>query len=97
MTITAGRDIKKGEHFSITYSHSLWGTQARRAHLFETKKFWCFCPRCKDATEFGKKIPLRQSQLIQFSTNMVSTEGSFTIYVYKKRWVGSQKMSTFIR
>ena len=58
MTITAGRDIRKGEHFSIMYSHSLWGTQARREHLFATKKFLCFCPRCKDATEFGKQFPL---------------------------------------
>ena len=71
MTITAGRDISKGEHFSIMYSHALWGTQARRAHLFETKKFWCFCPRCKDATEFGKQFPLKRFQLPQFSTNMV--------------------------
>ena len=54
MTVRAGRDISKGEHLSIMYTHSLWGTQARRAHLFETKKFWCFCPRCKDATEFSK-------------------------------------------
>ena len=70
MTITAGRDISKGEHFSIMYSHSLWGTQARRAHLLETKKFLCFCPRCKDATEFGKQFQLTRFQLPQFFTNM---------------------------
>ena len=54
MSVKAGRDISKGEHLSIMYTHSLWGTQARRAHLYDTKKFWCLCPRCKDATEFGK-------------------------------------------
>ena len=81
MTITAGRDIKKGEHFSIMYSHALWGTQARRAHLFETKKFWCFCPRCKDATEFGKQFSLMRFHLPQFFTNMVSSNMGFAIIV----------------
>ena len=50
----AGRDIKKGEHLSIMYTHSLWGSAGRREHLNSTKKFWCKCERCKDPTEFGK-------------------------------------------
>ena len=54
MTVKAGRDIQKGEHLSIMYTHSLWGTQARRAHLNDAKKFWCQCQRCSDFTEFGK-------------------------------------------
>jgi len=75
MTITAGRDISKGEHFSIMYSHSLWGTQARRAHLLETKKFLCFCPRCKDATEFGTDFSsiIREGKLLR-QTDPTDTE-----------------------
>ena len=56
MTAKAGRDITKGEHLSIMYTHSLWGTQARRSHLNDAKKFWCNCNRCADPTEFGKMI-----------------------------------------
>ena len=56
MTVKAGRDIAKGEHLSIMYTHSLWGTQARRSHLNDAKKFWCNCNRCADPTEFGKII-----------------------------------------
>jgi len=53
ITVRAGRDIRKGEHLSIMYTHSLWGTSARRDHLSTAKKFWCACPRCADPTEFG--------------------------------------------
>ena len=35
------------------YTHSLWGTWARRDHLWTSKKFWCGCKRCEDPTEFG--------------------------------------------
>ena len=58
MTVKAGRDITKGEHLSIMYTHSLWGTQARRSHLNDAKKFWCNCNRCADPTEFGKILNL---------------------------------------
>ena len=54
MTVKAGRDIAKGEHLSIMYTHSLWGTQARRSHLNDVKMFWCNCKRCADPTECGK-------------------------------------------
>lgn len=53
ITVRAGRDISKGEHLSIMYTHSLWGTSARRDHLFNAKKFWCVCKRCADPTEFS--------------------------------------------
>ena len=56
LTAQAGRDIGKGEHLSIMYTHSLWGTQARRAHLYDAKKFWCMCERCSDPTEFGEYV-----------------------------------------
>ena len=67
MTAKAGRDIKKGEHLSIMYTHSLWGTQARRAHLNDTKKFWCHCIRCSDATEFGTEFSsiVREGRCVQ--------------------------------
>ncbi|KAK9885452.1 hypothetical protein WA026_010948 [Henosepilachna vigintioctopunctata] len=35
------------------YTHILWGTTARREHLWERKYFYCMCDRCKDPTEFG--------------------------------------------
>lgn len=53
VTIRAGRDIAGGEHLSIMYTHSLWGTHARREHLNKVKKFWCQCARCQDPTELG--------------------------------------------
>jgi len=53
ITVRAGRDIAEGEHLAIMYTHALWGTVARRDHLFLQKKFWCTCDRCKDPTEFG--------------------------------------------
>jgi hypothetical protein len=45
--------VLKGQHLSICYTDSLWGTANRRHHLAETKFFWCRCNRCADATEFG--------------------------------------------
>ncbi|XP_050308455.1 SET domain-containing protein SmydA-8-like isoform X2 [Anthonomus grandis grandis] len=51
ITIKAALPINKGEHISTMYTHALWGTQARREHLKETKYFECKCKRCKDPTE----------------------------------------------
>ncbi|XP_045477344.1 SET domain-containing protein SmydA-8-like [Harmonia axyridis] len=53
ITIRAALPIKKGDHISTMYTHALWGTQARREHLKETKYFSCSCKRCSDPTELG--------------------------------------------
>lgn len=53
INMIAGRDIKKGEHLSIMYTHMLWGTQTRREHLLTNKYFVCKCERCTDPTELG--------------------------------------------
>nr|XP_022900334.1 protein msta isoform X1 [Onthophagus taurus] len=53
ITMRAALPIKKGERITTMYTHSLWGTQARREHLKETKYFSCSCERCKDPTEMG--------------------------------------------
>ncbi|XP_023941136.2 SET domain-containing protein SmydA-8 [Bicyclus anynana] len=45
--------IIKGNHIATMYSHALWGTQARRQHLRDTKYFSCKCQRCSDPTELG--------------------------------------------
>lgn len=45
--------LAKGDHLSTMYSHALWGTQARRQHLKDTKFFSCKCQRCSDPTELG--------------------------------------------
>lgn len=45
--------VAKGENLSTMYSHALWGTQARRQHLKDTKFFSCKCIRCSDPTELG--------------------------------------------
>lgn len=51
ITVRAALPIKAGEHLSTMYTHCLWGTQARREHLRETKYFSCSCNRCSDPTE----------------------------------------------
>jgi len=53
ITVTAGRNIREGEHLAIMYTHALWGSMARRDHLNIYKRFWCTCKRCGDPTEFG--------------------------------------------
>lgn len=53
IVVEAARDIKVGEHLSTTYSHILWGTQLRQAHLKDTKYFTCLCKRCEDPSELG--------------------------------------------
>lgn len=53
LTMLAGRDIRKGEHLSIMYTHMLWGTQMRHEHLLTNKYFVCECQRCRDPTELG--------------------------------------------
>lgn len=45
ITVRAVLPIKKGEHITTMYTHALWGTQARREHLRETKYFDCKCQR----------------------------------------------------
>lgn len=51
--VRAATPIKKGDHITTMYTHALWGTQARREHLRETKYFECKCSRCSDPTEMG--------------------------------------------
>ncbi|XP_063709401.1 SET domain-containing protein SmydA-8-like isoform X2 [Culicoides brevitarsis] len=49
----APNPIKRGERLSICYSDTMWGTNARQAHLKQTKFFVCNCERCEDVTELG--------------------------------------------
>ncbi|XP_068915824.1 SET domain-containing protein SmydA-8-like [Tenebrio molitor] len=56
ITVRAALPIKKGDHISTMYTHALWGTQARREHLRETKYFSCKCKRCQDPTELGSYL-----------------------------------------
>lgn len=51
--VRAAAGIRKGENITTMYTHALWGTQARREHLRETKYFSCTCKRCEDPTEMG--------------------------------------------
>ncbi|CAG9788862.1 unnamed protein product [Diatraea saccharalis] len=53
ITVKVAIPIEKGCHISTMYSHALWGTQARRQHLKDTKYFSCKCQRCSDPTELG--------------------------------------------
>lgn len=53
ITLKVVLPILKGDHIATMYSHALWGTQARRQHLKETKHFSCKCQRCSDPTELG--------------------------------------------
>ncbi|KAJ8959772.1 hypothetical protein NQ314_006202 [Rhamnusium bicolor] len=56
ITIKAALHIQSGEHITTMYTHCLWGTQARREHLRETKYFSCKCKRCCDPTELGSYL-----------------------------------------
>ncbi|XP_059097587.1 SET domain-containing protein SmydA-8-like isoform X2 [Tigriopus californicus] len=84
LTATAGRDIEKGEHLSIMYTHCLWGTWARRDHLINYKKFWCSCKRCSDPSELGTEFStilrngkkLRPKNPLEPNTSWVSTDGT---------------------
>ncbi|OWR49371.1 hypothetical protein KGM_209723 [Danaus plexippus plexippus] len=53
ITVKVVVPINKGDHVATMYSHALWGTQARRQHLKDTKYFSCKCIRCSDPTELG--------------------------------------------
>lgn len=53
ITVKVVVPVEKGNHITTMYSHALWGTQARRQHLKDTKYFACKCPRCSDPTELG--------------------------------------------
>lgn len=53
ITLKVVLPILKGDHIATMYSHALWGTQARRQHLKETKHFSCKCQRCSDPSELG--------------------------------------------
>uniref|UniRef100_V5G4W8 Protein msta, isoform B n=1 Tax=Anoplophora glabripennis TaxID=217634 RepID=V5G4W8_ANOGL len=56
ITVKAAVPIQSGEHITTMYTHCLWGTQARREHLKETKYFSCKCKRCCDPTELGSYL-----------------------------------------
>ncbi|XP_066994525.2 SET domain-containing protein SmydA-8 isoform X2 [Anabrus simplex] len=51
LQVIATVPIKRGEIISVTYTQTLWGTLARRAHLKMSKCFDCHCERCSDPTE----------------------------------------------
>ncbi|XP_063829127.1 SET domain-containing protein SmydA-8-like isoform X1 [Ostrinia nubilalis] len=53
ITVKVVVPVQKGNHITTMYSHALWGTQARRQHLKDTKYFACKCQRCSDPTELG--------------------------------------------
>lgn len=53
ITVKVVVPVMAGQHITTMYSHALWGTQARRQHLKDTKYFSCKCPRCSDPTELG--------------------------------------------
>jgi len=87
ITVRAGRDIKQGEHLSIMYTHSLWGTAGRREHLYSTKKFWCKCERCEDPNEFGTNfstfyhngVEVLQQTPLESGSPWVSKDGQIEI------------------
>ncbi|KAM3956983.1 SET and MYND domain containing, arthropod-specific, member 1 isoform 1-T2 [Aphomia sociella] len=51
--LCAGTNISVGSHVTVCYTDPLWGTEARRHHLADSKFFECTCERCTDVTEFG--------------------------------------------
>ncbi|GBP31164.1 SET domain-containing protein SmydA-8, isoform B [Eumeta japonica] len=53
MIVKATRSIPAGAEVLTCYAGLLWGTPARRRHLYKTKHFLCACARCADPTERG--------------------------------------------
>lgn len=53
ITVKVVVPVVKEHHITTMYSHALWGTQARRQHLQDTKYFSCKCERCSDPAELG--------------------------------------------
>ncbi|XP_052755116.1 SET domain-containing protein SmydA-8 [Galleria mellonella] len=53
ITVKVVVPVQKEHHITTMYTHALWGTQARRQHLKDTKYFACKCTRCSDPTELG--------------------------------------------
>ncbi|RVE48791.1 hypothetical protein evm_006565 [Chilo suppressalis] len=53
MTVKAVKPIRAGTEIFTCYTGTLWGTPARRMHLYKTKHFLCQCERCADPTERG--------------------------------------------
>lgn len=53
MTVQAVKPIRAGTEILTCYTGALWGTPARRHHLYKTKQFFCKCERCADPTERG--------------------------------------------
>ncbi|KAL4712817.1 hypothetical protein ACJJTC_011887 [Scirpophaga incertulas] len=53
MTVKAVKPILAGTEIFTSYTGTLWGTPARRLHLYKTKHFWCKCDRCADPMERG--------------------------------------------
>ncbi|XP_013134065.1 PREDICTED: protein msta, isoform B-like [Papilio polytes] len=53
MIVKTVKPIKAGCEIFTCYTGLLWGTPARRIHLYKTKHFLCKCERCADPTERG--------------------------------------------
>ncbi|CAG4998078.1 unnamed protein product [Parnassius apollo] len=53
MIVKAVKPIRAGSEIFTCYTGLLWGTPARRIHLYKTKHFFCKCERCADPTERG--------------------------------------------
>ncbi|KAH9632380.1 hypothetical protein HF086_011880 [Spodoptera exigua] len=51
--LCAGVNISSGSHITVCYTDPMWGTEARRHHLADSKFFECTCERCSDVTELG--------------------------------------------
>ncbi|XP_065216191.1 SET domain-containing protein SmydA-8-like [Planococcus citri] len=51
--VRSATSIKSDQNLSTMYTNTIWGTQMRQRHLFNTKYFICECQRCKDPTELG--------------------------------------------
>ncbi|XP_068621601.1 SET domain-containing protein SmydA-8-like isoform X2 [Battus philenor] len=56
MIVKAVKPIQAGCEIFTCYTGLLWGTPARRIHLYKTKHFLCKCERCADPTERGTML-----------------------------------------
>ncbi|XP_053604421.1 SET domain-containing protein SmydA-8-like [Plodia interpunctella] len=74
MTVKTVKPIRAGAEIFTCYSGILWGTPARRAHLYKTKHFWCKCERCADPTERGTLLAALKCFVTECSGSLLPLE-----------------------
>lgn len=74
MIVKATKAISAGSEIVTCYSGYLWGTPARRTHLYKTKHFLCMCERCADPTERGTMLAALKCLSLECTGSLLPVE-----------------------